>query len=352
VLLEVKNLRAHFFSDEGTVRAVDGVDFQILKGETLGVVGESGCGKSVTAQSILQILPKNGRIVSGEVMLQKNGQVVNLAKLKTTGRAIRDIRGKEIAMMFQEPMTCLSPVHTIGNQIEEAIRLHRKATKKEAREIAIEMLRKCGIPEPGNRVDAYPHQLSGGMRQRAMIAMSLSCRPKLLIADEPTTALDVTTQAQILDLLRDLQQEIDTSIMMITHNLGVVAELADHAIVMYLGKIVESGTIEEIFYDPKHPYTRALLKAIPKLGRKSKERLLALEGSIPNPYELPSGCKFHPRCPERIDGVCDRVEPELMAIAPSHRVSCLLYSEAVDRGKAEAGPEEHPPLPPLPRVGR
>jgi peptide/nickel transport system ATP-binding protein len=327
VLLEVKDLRAHFFSDEGTVRAVDGVDFKILKGETLGVVGESGCGKSVTAQSILQILPKNGRIMSGEILLQANGQVMDLAKMKATGREIRAVRGKEIAMMFQEPMTCLSPVHTIGNQIEEAVRLHRAATKSEAREITVEMLRTCGIPEPAKRADAYPHELSGGMRQRAMIAMSLSCRPKLLIADEPTTALDVTTQAQILDLLRDLQQEIDTSVMLITHNLGVVAELADHAMVMYLGKIVESGTIEEIFYDPKHPYTRALLKSIPKLGSKSKERLLSLEGSIPNPYELPSGCKFHPRCPERIAGRCERVEPALMEVEQGHQVSCLLYSD-------------------------
>ena len=341
VLLEVRDLRAHFFSDEGTVRAVDGVDFRILKGETLGVVGESGCGKSVTAQSILQILPKNGRIMSGEVLLQKNGEVTDLARMKATGREIRRIRGKEIAMMFQEPMTCLSPVHTIGNQIEEAVRLHRTGNRKEAREITIGMLQKCGIPEPGKRVDAYPHELSGGMRQRAMIAMSLSCRPRLLIADEPTTALDVTTQAQILDLLRELQQEIDTSIMMITHNLGVVAELADHAIVMYLGKIVESGAIDEIFYDPKHPYTRALLKSVPKLGRKSKERLASLEGSIPNPYELPSGCKFHPRCPDRIPGVCDQTEPGLLEVEPGHQVSCLLYADVQNvAGDIGESPEE------------
>ena len=327
VLLEVRDLRAYFFSDEGTVRAVDGVDFQIMKGETLGVVGESGCGKSVTAQSILQILPKNGRIVEGEVLLRVNGKAVDLAGLKPNGREIRKIRGKEIAMMFQEPMTCLSPVHTIGNQIEEAIRLHRSADRKEAREIAVDMLRKCGIPEPERRVDAYPHQLSGGMRQRAMIAMSLSCRPRLLIADEPTTALDVTTQAQILDLLKDLQEEIHTSIMMITHNLGVVAELADHAMVMYLGKVVEFARCETIFNDPGHPYTRALLRSIPRLGSKAKEGLLSIEGSVPNPYELPSGCKFHPRCPDRIDGVCDRYEPELTTIGAEHGVSCFLYSD-------------------------
>lgn len=327
VLLQVRNLRAHFFSDEGTVRAVDGVDFQMVKGETLGVVGESGCGKSVTAQSILQILPRNGRIVSGEILFRVNGRVVDLARLKPTGREIRSIRGKEISMMFQEPMTCLSPVHTVGNQIEEAIRLHHTSDRKEAREIAIGMLKKCGIPEAERRADAYPHQLSGGMRQRVMIAMSLSCRPRLLIADEPTTALDVTTQAQILDLLKDLQQEIHTSIMMITHNLGVVAELADHAMVMYLGRVVEFASCEAIFNDPRHPYTRALLKSIPKLGRKSKERLLSIEGSVPNPYELPSGCKFHPRCPDRIEGVCDRYEPELIQIGEGHTVSCFLYSE-------------------------
>ena len=329
VLLEVRDLRAYFFSDEGTVRAVDGVDFRIMKGETLGVVGESGCGKSVTAQSILQILPRNGRIVEGEVLLHVNGKAVDLVGLKPNGREIRNIRGKEIAMMFQEPMTCLSPVHTIGNQIEEAIRLHRGADRKEAREITVDMLRKCGIPEPERRVDAYPHQLSGGMRQRAMIAMSLSCRPRLLIADEPTTALDVTTQAQILDLLTDLQEEIHTSIMIITHNLGVVAELADHAMVMYLGKVVEFARCETIFKDPGHPYTRALLKSIPRLGSKAKEGLLSIEGSVPNPYELPSGCKFHPRCPDRIDGVCDRYEPSLTTIGAEHGVSCFLYSDPV-----------------------
>ncbi|MDA0746716.1 MAG: ABC transporter ATP-binding protein [bacterium] len=329
VLLEVRNLRAHFFSDEGTVRAVDGVNFQMIKGETLGVVGESGCGKSVTSQAILQILPKNGKIIEGEILFDLNGKVVDLAQLKPNGKEIRKIRGKEISIMFQEPMTCLSPVHTIGNQIEEGILLHRNVGNKEAREMTIDMLRKCGIPEPERRVDAYPHQLSGGMRQRAMIAMSLACRPRLLIADEPTTALDVTTQAQILDLLKELQQEIDTSIMLITHNLGVVAELADHAMVMYLGKVVEFASVDEIFNDPKHPYTRALLKSIPKLGRKSKERLLSIEGSIPNPYELPSGCKFHPRCPDRIPGVCDRYEPELTPMGSGHTVSCFLYSEPV-----------------------
>ena len=331
VLLDVRGLRAHFFSDEGTVRAVDGVDFQIMKGETLGVVGESGCGKSVTAQSILQILPKNGRIISGEINLNTNEKTVDLAKMKPTGGEIRRIRGKEISMMFQEPMTCLSPVHTIGNQIDEAIRLHRNADKKEAREITVDMLQRCGIPEPDRRADAYPHQLSGGMRQRAMIAMALCCRPKLLIADEPTTALDVTTQAQILDLLKELQHEIDTSIMMITHNLGVVAELADHAIVMYLGKVVEHATSEMIFKDPKHPYTRALLKSIPKLGRKSKERLMSIEGSVPNPYELPSGCKFHPRCPDMIPGVCDVHEPELLSVEQGHGVSCFLHSDQPGR---------------------
>jgi peptide/nickel transport system ATP-binding protein len=273
--------------------------------------------------------------VSGEIWFSYDGKAVDLAGLDPGGKEIRRIRGKEIAMMFQEPMTCLSPVHTIGNQIGEAIRLHRNAGRKEARELTIAMLRECGIPEPERRVDAYPHQLSGGMRQRAMIAMSLSCRPRLLIADEPTTALDVTTQAQILDLLTDLQREIHTSIVIITHNLGVVAELADRAMVMYLGKVAESASVASVFNNPRHPYTRALLRSVPRLGRKSKERLQSIEGSVPNPYELPAGCKFHPRCPDRMSGICDRFEPPLMEVEPGHTVSCFLHT---DSGSGKTAP--------------
>ncbi|MCX7795663.1 MAG: ABC transporter ATP-binding protein, partial [bacterium] len=255
VLLEIKNLKTYFFYDEGTVKAIDGVNFRIMKGKTLGVVGESGCGKSVTAQSILRILGPRGEIVEGEILLHRDGETIDLAKLNPQGEEIRKIRGKDITMIFQEPMTSLAPVYTIGDQIVEAILLHQDVTPEQARQIAIEMLRKVGIPKPEERIDAYPFELSGGMRQRAMIAMALSCNPSLLIADEPTTALDVTIQAQILDLMRSLQQEIGMAIMMITHNMGVIAEMADDGVVLYLGKIEESAYGNERFYDPKHPYT-------------------------------------------------------------------------------------------------
>ena len=327
VLLDVRHLRAHFFSDEGTVRAVDGVDFRIMKGETLGVVGESGCGKSVTAQSILQILPKNGRIVSDEVLLQANGKVVDLAKPKPNGREIRNIRGKEITMMFQEPMTCLSPVHTIGNQIEEAIRLHRSADRKEAREIAVDMLRKCGIPEPERRVDAYPHQLSGGMRQRAMIAMSLSCRPRLLIADEPTTALDVTVQMQILALLKRLQEsEANTSIILISHDLGVVAQMCERVCVMYAGTIVEAGTTEEVLENPRHPYTVGLIESIPRLDVEG-QTLNPIPGVVADPIRPPPGCKFNPRC-AHVHDLCRTARPDLRGVDGGHAAACHLYAEA------------------------
>jgi len=325
VLLEVKNLKTYFFYDEGTVKAIDGIDFKIVKGKTLGVVGESGCGKSVTAQSILRILGPRGEIVEGEIILYSDGKAIDLAKLNPQGDEIRKIRGKDITMIFQEPMTSLAPVYTIGNQIVEAILLHQDVTEEQARQIAIDMLRKVGIPKPEERIDAYPFELSGGMRQRAMIAMALSCNPSLLIADEPTTALDVTIQAQILDLMRGLQKEIGMAIMMITHNMGVIAEMADDVVVMYLGKIVESATVNEIFYNPKHPYTIALLKSIPKVGKKVRARLESIKGMVPDPYNLPSGCRFHTRCPSYIRGVCEKQDPPEVDVAPGHKASCFLY---------------------------
>src|SRR5918997_3171864 len=287
-LLEVRGLKTHFFLDEGVVKAVDGVDLKVRRGETLCVVGESGCGKSVTARSILQLVDRPGRIVEGEILLshdpraEHNGkaggridggatatetrQVLDLASLNPKSKAMRDIRGKEISMIFQEPMTSLSPVHTIGEQITENILLHLPMNKQEARDRAVEELGRVGLPNPESRVDAYPFQLSGGMRQRAMIAMALSCTPSLLIADEPTTALDVTTQAQILDLMRELQNDIGTSIMFITHDLGVIAEMTTRVVVMYLGKVVESADVDTLFHDPHHPYTRALINSVPRLG--------------------------------------------------------------------------------------
>jgi len=330
-LIEVNDLRTHFFLEEGIAKAVDGVTFTIPRGKTLGVVGESGCGKSVTARSILRIVQPPGRIAGGQILYHRvskqNGgpeqtEVIDLTALDPRGAEIRSIRGNEIAMVFQEPMTAFSPVHTIGNQIMEAIQLHQKVGEHEARERAIEILQRVGVPQAATRIDDYPHQFSGGMRQRAMIAMALSCRPHLLIADEPTTALDVTTEAQILELFRDIQTSYDTAIMYITHNLGVIAELADELVVMYMGKIVEHADIVTAFYEPQHPYMQALLRSIPRIGHKVGE-LEVIAGMVPDPYNLPSGCKFHPRCREFQPGLCDVVEPELKEVAPNHHVSCL-----------------------------
>jgi peptide/nickel transport system ATP-binding protein len=325
-LLEVRGLKTHFFTDEGVVRSVDGVDFSVASGKTLCVVGESGCGKSVTARSILQVVDKPGRIVAGDILLQQpSGPALNLATLDPRGRAIRRIRGKDIAMIFQEPMSALSPVHTIGNQIAEAILLHTSLNKREARDRATELLYRVGIPRAEKRYDAYTYQLSGGMRQRACIAMALSCGPRLLIADEPTTALDVTTQANILDLIKELQDEYGMAVLFITHDLGVVAEIADDVVIMYLGKVVERGDVDSIFHDPKHPYTRALLRSIPKLGLAGKTRLESVRGSVPHPFARPTGCDFHPRCSERLPGVCARLEPPLETLGAGRDVRCLLY---------------------------
>ncbi len=341
VLLDVKKLKTYFFLDEGTVRALDGVDFRIYRGQTLGVVGESGCGKSVTARSILRIVPKPGRTVEGEITLYRqcdtnNGSSttdeVKLTDLSSTGVEMRQIRGCEIALVPQEPMASLSPVNTIGDQIMEAILLHQKVTKAQARAQAIEMLDLAGFPQPKQRIDSYPHQLSGGLRQRAVIAMALSCHPSLLIADEPTTALDVTTEAQILRLMRKLQRELGMAIMYITHNLGVVAQMTEDVIVMYMGKVVEEADVDTIFHNPKHPYTQALLRSIPRLGQRTRERrrLESIRGTVPDPYSIPKGCSFHPRCSQRVRGLCDVQDPPYVSLGDGHKVRCLLY------GKSEA----------------
>jgi peptide/nickel transport system ATP-binding protein len=329
VLLEIKDLRVSFPLDEGTVRAVEGVDLTMRRGEVLGVVGESGCGKSITAHSILRIIPPPGRIDGGQILFYRAGANgnggVDLARLNPTGYEIRDIRGKDIAMIFQEPMSSFSAVHTIGNQISEAILLHQDVTPAKAREMTIELLRLVGISGAEQRVDNYPHQFSGGMRQRAMIAMALSCSPALLIADEPTTALDVTIQAQILELMRGLQKRLGMAVMFITHNLGVIAQIADTVAIMYLGQVVEYGPVREILRNPKHPYTVDLLRAVPRLGKTAGQRLVAIEGSIPSPFQRPSGCPFHPRCSQIMPGRCEVHMPALTQLDEGHSVRCLLY---------------------------
>jgi oligopeptide/dipeptide ABC transporter ATP-binding protein len=325
-LLAIRDLKTYFFQDEGTVRAVDGATFDVYPGKTLGVVGESGCGKSVTAQSILRIVEQPGRIVGGEIILRRaNGDEMDLTRLHPNSKEIRAIRGAEIGLVFQEPMTSFSPVHTVGNQIVEAIRLHCGTNEREARAKAIEALRQVGIPKPDRRIDEYAFELSGGLRQRAMIAVALSCDPRLLIADEPTTALDVTTQAQILDLLRQLQQQRGMAIMLITHNLGVVAEMADDVVVMYLGRVVEEGPVDDIFHSPKHPYTQALLRSIPSIESTPRAELPTISGSIPHPYNRPSGCPFYPRCPDFMSGTCDKQEPSLLSVGERQKASCFLY---------------------------
>ena len=331
-LLSVRDLTTHFPLDEGTVVAVDGASFDVYPSQTLGIVGESGCGKSVTARSILGILDKPGEIVGGEIMFRYRSrntdreEVHDLISFDPDGMEMRNIRGGEIAYVFQEPMTSFSPVHTIGNQLVEAIMLHRDVSKPEAHKVGAEMLRRVGIPLPERRMNEYSFQLSGGLRQRAMIAMALSCGPRILIADEPTTALDVTTQAQILDLMISLQQEEDMAIMLITHDLGVIAEMADYVVVMYLGRVVESAPVDDIFHDPQHPYTQALLQSIPRIqSESSRGRLASIEGSVPHPYARPGGCPFNPRCPAAMPGVCDTHEPTLKPIGVNHQVSCFLH---------------------------
>ncbi len=323
-VLELRDLHTHFPLEEGLLKAVNGVSLTIHRNRTLGVVGESGCGKSVTAQSILRIVPEFAQM-TGEILLHKNGEVIDLAALAPSGREIRDIRGRDISMIFQEPMTAFSPVHSVGEQIMEAILVHDDVPKADARAQTVELLQLVGIPIPEERVDAYPHQLSGGMRQRAMIAMALALKPMLLIADEPTTALDVTIQAQILRLMKTLQAEMGMSIMFITHDLGVIANMADEVAVMYLGRVVEFGSVRQIFRTPKHPYTQALLRSIPRTGRRARVRLETIEGIVPVPLDPPDICPFADRCTQFIPGRCDEGVPDFLEIDQGHSVRCILY---------------------------
>ncbi|HOK32120.1 MAG TPA: ABC transporter ATP-binding protein [Limnochordia bacterium] len=315
ILLSVRDLKTYFYTDDGVVPAVDGVTFELERGGTLGIVGESGCGKSVTSLTIMGLIPQPPGKIEGGVIEFEGRDLLKLSEAE-----MRHIRGNEISMIFQEPMTSLNPVFTVGNQIMEAIMLHQGVGKTEAREKAIEMLRLVGIPSPEQRVDDYPHQMSGGMRQRVMIAMALSCNPKLLIADEPTTALDVTIQAQILDLMRELRRELGTAIMMITHDLGVIAELVEKVVVMYTGRIVESADTYTIFKNPKHPYTVGLLASIPRLDSDGS-RLQAIPGTVPTPGNFPTGCGFHPRCAFSRE-LCERQMPPSFDLGNGHRVAC------------------------------
>jgi len=317
ILVDVKDLKTYFFTDDGVVKAVDGANFTIKRGEVLGLVGESGCGKSVASLSIMRLIDKPGKIVGGEVIFKGE----NL--LKKTEEGIRKIRGSEIAMIFQEPMTSLNPVFTIGNQIMEAILLHQDLSEEEAKKRVIELLNLVGIPEPERRFAQYPHELSGGMRQRAMIAMAISCNPDLLISDEATTALDVTIQAQILELMKDLQKKIGMAVLFITHDLALVAEMANNIAVTYTGKIVEYSDARSIFKNPKHPYTYGLLRSVPNLlSEETKVELPAIEGMVPSPYHMSQGCHFNPRCPFATE-ICRKEMPELNELEPHHLVRCF-----------------------------
>jgi peptide/nickel transport system ATP-binding protein len=325
LLLEVHNLRTYFKLDEGMLKAVDGVSFSVFRNRVLGVVGESGCGKSVTAQSILQIVPKPG-VVRGEMLWYgREGEIIDLGALDPDGEQMRSIRGNEIAMIFQEPMTAFSPVYTVGNQLMEAYFVHGRENEAEARARAVELLDLVGIPAAERRVDEYTFQLSGGMRQRAMIAMAMMNKPQMLIADEPTTALDVTIQAEILRLIRRLQAETGMAVLYITHNLGVIANLADDVAVMYRGKLVEFGSVRQVFKNPKHPYTVALLRSIPSFTGHRREKLASIPGTVGIPIEPPDECPFSNRCDHFIPGTCDASMPEQVEIEPGHRVACYLY---------------------------
>ena len=352
-LLEVRDLQVHFDVRLGVVRALEGVNFTIRRSSTLGIIGESGSGKSVTARAIMQLLAKNGRIVNGEILYHRqpegdnpaSSEVLDITQQDSDGAVMRGLRGGDIAMIFQEPMSSLTPVYTAGLHIGESIRLHLKprrkvgeqmsraiarqnrVSKEEARGIAVDMLDRVGIPRANERVDSYPHELSGGQRQRVMIAIALSCSPKLLIADEPTTALDVTTQAQINDLMLELQQEFGMAIMYITHDLGVIAEMAEDIAVMYLGRIVEQGSTDSIFYNPQHPYTRALLKSIPRIGATHGHRLEIIKGMVPDPFHIPVGCPFSDRCPDVVPGLCDAHEPVLLPAGVDQQAACLLHDQ-------------------------
>lgn len=329
VILKVSGLKTYFKLEEGMLTAVDGVHYQLRRNKTLGVIGESGCGKSVTAHSVMRTVQAPGRIVEGNIYYRRrSGEVVDLTALKPNGTEMRSIRGKEISMIFQEPMASLSPVHTIDRQMSEMLLTHKICTnKKEAFEYGMQMLSKVGLSRVDQIMNGYPHQLSGGMCQRAMIAIALCCAPQVLIADEPTTALDVTVQANITDLLKELQQKMDMSIIYITHDMGVIAEMADDIAVMYLGRIVEIGSVFQIFKNPLHPYTRRLLRSIPTIDGKKRKRLEAIKGTVPIPLNLPEQCGFYPRCEDKMNGICDVAQPQLIEAEPGHMVSCSLYEQ-------------------------
>lgn len=324
-LLEVNNLKVDITTDDGVLNAVRGINITINKGRTLGLVGESGCGKSLTSKAILGINPKNCKS-SGEILFHKNDETFDLLKLKHGGKEIRAIRGSEISMIFQEPMTAFSPMYTIGNQIMENAILHITKNKSEAKKLTIEMMKLVGIANSEKRFKQYPHEFSGGMLQRALIAMALICKPSIIIADEPTTALDVTIQAQILELMQKLQKELNMAILFITHDLGTVAAMCEEVAVMYLGEIVEYASVNDIFYNPKHPYTKGLLDSIPKLGSNEK-RLTSIDGVVPVPYNLPPGCGFYDRCPNRIDGLCNKDNIPNWDLGSNHYVKCMLYEK-------------------------
>ena len=360
-LLSVRNLKTFFLMDEGTVKAVDGVSFDVQPGQVVGIVGESGCGKSVTIKSVLRIVQKPGQIVGGEILFRRQRrdgrgrqdgpdagtEIVDLATLDAYGHEMRAIRGSEIALIPQEPMAAMSPVHTIGNQLVEALRLHQDVGKAEAERIVIGRMREVGIPSPAERMTMYPWELSGGLRQRVMIAMALSCHPKLLIADEPTTAIDVTTQAQVLSLLRSLQQQHGMAIIFITHDLGVIAQIADFVVVMYLGRVMETGPVDDIFHRPQHPYTRALLESIPTMYARSKALLPTIVGSIPHPFNRPAGCPFYPRCSDYMAGTCDRALPALRADQRAAGRELLSLPQRRGRGlrmPADATLADKPPI--------
>ena len=326
-ILEVNNLFVEFHGDEGIAKAVNGVSFSVEMGQSVGIVGESGCGKSVSAYSILRLLATTARITEGSILYRDgDGKITDITKLKDDGEVIRDIRGDQISMIFQEPMTAFSPVHSINNQISEMLIQHRGMTKAEAKKETVELLRRVGIPDPEKRVDDYTFQYSGGMRQRAMIAMGIACSPRVLIADEPTTALDVTIQAQVLKMIKEMQEQLDLSLILITHDLGVISKMVEHVNVMYLGKVVESAPVREIFKNPKHPYTRNLLKSIPRMTGQG-ERLHTIEGTVPTTYLLPKGCPFHPRCDSMVKGKCDAEAPGTVTLSNDHFVLCHLYTQ-------------------------
>jgi len=327
ILLDIKDLSVEFPFRNAAAKAVNGVSFKVHEGESVGVVGESGCGKTVSCYSILGLLPDGAKMTGGEILLhKKDGAIIDVAREKKDSENIRNIRGNDVSIIFQEPMVAVSPLYTMLKQIVEAIRVHNDVSVEEAESQAVELFRLVGMPDPAKRIKDYPFQFSGGMIQRAMIAMALSCKPRLLIADEPTTALDVTIQAQVLMLIRKMQRELGISLILVTHNLGVVAHMVDRIYVMYMGKIVEEGRVEDIFDHPQHPYTQGLLNSIPRIGGE-KSKLVPIPGTVPNGFELPAGCAFHPRCDRCIKGVCDAVAPDMIEVGTEHRVRCALYGK-------------------------